>query len=224
MSQALLNAAHTYNLPPRLLGAVAARESHWQENIISCSYDAGLMQIKVAYWRSLALQVIPACGLQAIRESPWVLQGNADLGAKLLAWIRCYFQFAGDAGGTLSNPGAYTSAWYYAQAHLPYPDTARPTSYCQTTYQAHMAYQALGAPGAITGFNCPYTPSLKDWTLLDITISAYNEGMGTLVSQGIQNWVVYVQPIETSLAVCMAASKSANQLQQAICALPVLSP
>lgn len=130
--------------------------------------------------------MVPACGLSATTDSPWTLQGNADLGAKLVAWYLCYYGYAGDAGGAPTTPGSYTVAWYYQQAHL-----AWPSALCQTVYDdSHQpAYADLRLPTTQgEQLACPYSAKAGDATYLEVIISVYNEGFGTMSQRGITNW------------------------------------
>lgn len=184
--QALKQAATTYGVPVRLLYALASDESGRREWVVSCSGDAGLLQIKIIQWRALAIQVVPACGLSATTDSPWTLQGNANLGAKLVAWYRCYYGYAGDTGGILSAPGAYTVAWYYQQARLGWPSTL-----CLAVYHdsKQPAYVDLQLPTTeAERLACPYSAKVGDATYLEVIISAYDEGFGTMSADGITNW------------------------------------
>jgi len=184
--QALKQAATAYQVPVRLLYSLASDESGRREWVVSCSSDAGLLQIKIIQWRALAIQVIPACGLTATTDSPWTLQGNANLGAKLVAWYLCYYGYAGDTGGTVTTPGAYTVAWYYQQAHLAWPSTL-----CQAVYDDPKQPEYADLHVSTTQgeqLACPYSAKSVDSTYLEVVISAYNEGFGTMSQSGITNW------------------------------------
>ncbi len=200
---ALYTAADTYHLPRNLLLAVAWQESRWHEDVTSCDGGIGLMQLQYYTWPWLNNQVVPACGLTATNDDPQTLQGNANLGAKYLVWLSCFYSYWGNNGGTsVSNPGQYTIAWYYQQAGLQYPDTknadgsANANSLCAAVFNdtAHPEYAALPATTA-DPWSCPYSAVATDPTLLDITLSAYNEGADYTNKNGIQNWW-YVQGVE----------------------------
>jgi Transglycosylase SLT domain len=202
---ALASAADTYHLPHNLVFGVAQLESGWNPNLISCSYDIGLMQIKYGYWQSLDLIDVPACDIHATTYDPYILQDNANLGAKLLAYLECYFSFWGGSGSSVRHPGSGTMAWYYQNANLLFPDThtangsPNSASFCAATYHAssHPVYPAISASDD-QSWSCPYTAKTGDNTLLDVVISTYNQGIGTTTSQGILNgW--YVDYVERNI-------------------------
>ena len=199
---ALYTAADTYHLPRNLLLAVAWQESRWHEDVTSCDGGIGLMQLQYYTWPWLNGQSVPACGLTTTNYDPKTLQGNANLGAKYLVWLSCYYSFWGNNGGaSASNPGAYTIAWYYQRAGLQYPDTknadgsTNSKSFCVAVFNdsAHPEYAALPATTA-DPWSCPYSAVATDPTLLDMTLSAYNEGPGN-TNNGITNWW-YVRGVE----------------------------
>ncbi|HEY7975294.1 MAG TPA: hypothetical protein VID72_08125, partial [Ktedonobacterales bacterium] len=140
-------------------------------------------------------QSVPQCGLYATSYDPYQLQDNANLGAKLLKWLSCYYSYWGNNGGqSLSNPGAYTVDWYYQQANLSYPDSSSPNSLCAAVFNANAYYPAL--PSSTSDpWSCPYSATAGDTTLLDITISAYNEGAGNIAKYGINN-TLYINGVE----------------------------
>lgn len=200
---ALYTAADAYHLPRNLLLAVAWQESRWHEDVLSCDGGIGLMQLQYYTWPWLNQQSVPACGLSATSYDPNTLQGNANLGAKFLAWLSCFYSYWGNNGGSsLSNPGPYTMAWYYQQANLPYPDSKNangspnPNSLCAAVFNAsdHPEYAALPSTTS-QPWSCPYSATSGDPTLLDFTLSAYNEGPGYTDQYGIQNWW-YVHGVE----------------------------
>ena len=211
---ALYQAADQYHLPRNLLLADAWQESKWHEDVISCDGGIGLMQIQYYTYPWLNGVSVPACGLSPTSYDPNTLQGNADLGAKFFVWLSCFYSYWGDDGGTSpSNPGADTMAWYYQQAHLNYPDmtnpngSANPNSFCAAVFNdpANSYYAALPATTAGV-WSCPYNASTSEAycpsydpngqpSLLDITLSAYNEGPGYTDQYAIQNcW--YVDSVE----------------------------
>jgi hypothetical protein len=205
---ALDAAADQYRLPRNLLLAVAWQESRWHQDVLSCDGGIGLMQIQYYTAPWLDGQAVPDCHLGATSYDVNSLQGNADLGAKYLAWLSCYYSYWGypPAGATTgtgpSNPTPYTIAWYYQQAGLQYPDaknangTQNPNSFCAAVFNdpANPEYAALPATTA-QPWSCPYSATTGDATLLDITLSAYNEGAAYTDAHGIQNWW-YVQGVE----------------------------
>jgi soluble lytic murein transglycosylase-like protein len=198
---ALQSAASAYGLPVNLLYAVAWQESKWHQDVYSCDGGIGLMQIQYYTAPWLNQQSVSVCGLGATNYDVQTLQGNANLGAKFLKWLSCFYSFWGNptsgAGGTsVSNPGAYTAAWYYLRAGLPYPDSASATSLCKAVYDDPKQpwYPALPAANTTT-WSCPFSAVAGDATLLDITVSAYNEGPGNVSQYGINNWP-YVNGVE----------------------------
>lgn len=200
---ALYTAADTYHLPHNLLLAVAWQESRWHEDVTSCDGGIGLMQLQYYTWPWLNSQSVPACGLTATNDDPRTLQGNANLGAKYLVWLSCFYSYWGNNGGvSVSSPGAYTIAWYYQQAGLQYPDaknadgTTNTKSFCAAVFNdpAYPEYSAMPSTTA-DPWSCPYEAKTGDATLLDITLSAYNEGADYTNKNGIQNWW-YVQGVE----------------------------
>ncbi|HEU0027408.1 MAG TPA: transglycosylase SLT domain-containing protein [Ktedonobacterales bacterium] len=203
IAAALEAAALKYGLPTNLLKAVAWQESRWHVDVLSCDGGIGLMQIQYYTYPWLNSVVEPACDLAATNDDPYTLEGNADLGAKYLKWLSCFYSYWGDNGGaSLTSPGAYTIAAYYQQAGLQYPDSlnadgsTNPDSYCAAVYNDpnHLEYAAL--PSTISDvWSCPYSATTGDNTLLDMVLSAYNEGAGYTDQYGIQNpW--YVSGVE----------------------------
>ncbi len=203
IAAALDAAALKYGLPANLLKAVAWQESRWHVDVLSCDGGIGLMQIQYYTYPWLNSVVVPACNLVATSDDPYTLEGNADLGAKYLKWLSCFYSYWGDNGGSSpTSPGAYTIAAYYQQAGLQYPDTlnadgtVNPDSFCAAVYNdpSHPEYAALPSTSGDV-WSCPYSATTGDNTLLDMTLSAYNEGAGYTDQYGIQNpW--YVSGVE----------------------------
>jgi soluble lytic murein transglycosylase-like protein len=194
---ALQSAASAYGLPVNLLYAVAWQESKWHQDVYSCDGGIGLMQIQyyTAPWLNSESESV--CGLGATSYDAQTLQGNANLGAKFLKWLWCFYSYWGNNGGTsVSNPGVYTAAWYYQRAGLPFPDSASATSLCKAVYNDPQQpwYPALPSANT-TSWSCPFSATSGDATLLDITVSAYNEGPGNVSKYGINNWW-YVSQVE----------------------------
>jgi hypothetical protein len=204
IAAALASAATKYNLPINLLKAVAWQESHWHEDSYSCDGGIGLMQIQYYVYPWLNGVSVQDCHIPSTSDDPYTLQGNANLGAKLLKYLSCYYSFWGgydyDANGnphSLSNPSKYTVDWYYQQANLSYPDSSDPNSLCAAVFNdpSHPEYAALPSSVATGVWDCPYSATAGDTTLLDITISAYNEGAGNIAKYGINNtW--YINGVE----------------------------
>jgi len=203
---ALTKAAALYHLPHNLVYGVARLESGWNPYFISCSDDIGLMQLKRGLWQSMDELDVPECGLTATAYDPYDLQQNAYLGAKVLAWLTCFFSYwGGTSGANVANPGGGTIDWYYQQAGMSYPDLTKggkpnPASFCDAVYHnANNAAYAAVAPSNQQTWSCPYTPKTGDSPLLDVVISAYNQGIGTTINNGIQNqW--YVNIVEAYIA------------------------
>jgi soluble lytic murein transglycosylase-like protein len=195
---ALQSAAATYGLPVNLLYAVAWQESKWHQDVYSCDGGIGLMQVQdyTAPW--LNQESVPVCGLGATSYDVKSLQGNANLGAKFLKWLACFYAYWGNDGGTsVSNPGAYTAAWYYQRAGLAFPDSASATSLCKAVYDdAQQPWYPALPSASTTTWSCPFSATSGDATLLDITVSAYNEGPGNVSKYGINNWW-YVNGVES---------------------------
>lgn len=191
---ALNSAADAYHLPRNLLLAVAWQESRWHEDVLSCDGGIGLMQVQYYTYPWLNQQSISVCGLGATSYDPNTLQGNASLGAKYLAWLYCYYKFWGDNGGTsIANPGAYTAAWYYQGKGLSFPDTSNPSgSLCAAVASdpAHPEYPDMPL-SSVQPWSCPYSATKGDLTVLDVVLSAYNEGPGNVSQYGVFNmWYV----------------------------------
>lgn len=194
IAAALTTAANTYGLPVNLLKAVAWQESHWHEDVYSCDGGIGLMQIQYYTYPWLNSQAVAECHIGVTNYDPKTLQGNADLGAKMLKYLMCFWEYWGNASGaSLSNPGQYTIAWYYKQAGLPFPDSysangsLNPQSFCAVPFNGNSYYPGL--PSTLHDpWSCPFSATTGDATLLDITLSAYNEGASNVVNLGINNW------------------------------------
>jgi hypothetical protein len=203
ISSALYAAADLYHLPRNLLLAVAWQESKWHQDVTSCDGGIGLMQIQYYTYPWLNSQSVPECDLTATTYDPNTLSGNADLGAKFLAWLSCFYSYWGNNGGSsLATPGLDTIDWYYQQAQLQYPDTLNsngtpnPQSLCSAVWNDpnHPEYKALPSTTS-DPWSCPYSATAGDATLLDFTLSAYNEGPTYTDENGIQNWP-YVDAVE----------------------------
>ena len=196
IASALDAAAALYNLPRNLVRAVAWQESHWHEDVTSCDGGIGLMQLQYYTYPWLNGQSVPECGLSATSYDPTALAGNADLGAKFLAWLSCFYSYWGNNGGSsLSAPGLDTIDWYYQQAQLQYPDTLsssgspNPTSLCAAVFNDPSNPEYAALPSTTSDpWSCPYSATAGDATLLDFTLSAYNEGPAYTDENGIQNW------------------------------------
>jgi hypothetical protein len=203
LAQTMTAAAIKYGLPVNLVMAVAWQESRWHADVLSCDGGIGLMQIQYYTYPWLNSVEEPSCGLTVTNDDPYTAEGNADLGAKYLKWLSCFYSYWGDNGGaSLTSPGQYTMAWYYQQAGLQYPDAlsadgaTNPNSFCAAVYNDPNLPQYAELPSTTSDvWSCPYSATTGDNTLLDMTLSAYNEGAGYTDQYGIQNrW--YVDGVE----------------------------
>ncbi len=196
IASALATAADVYRLPKRLLEAVAWQESNWHEDIVSCDGGIGLMQVQDTTYGWLNQQSAPACQIGRTSYDPFTLEGNADLGAKYLKYLSCFYSYWGeDNNATLDAPATYTAAWYYRQAGRAYPDTPDPGSLCAASFRAlHEQYSDLPSTTR-DPWSCPFSARAGDYSLLDLTLSAYNEGAAYTDNHGVQN-LGYVQRVE----------------------------
>lgn len=201
IAQALTNASATYGVPVNLLKAVAWQESKWHEDAFSCDGGIGLMQIQYYVYNWLNGVSVADCNISATNEDPYTLQGNANLGAKYLDYLGCYYSYWGGYNydinnnpHSLTNPTKYTAAWYYKQANLPYPDSAQSNSLCAAVFNANSYYPAMPSNVSTSIWNCPYSATAGDNTVLDMTVSAYNAGPG-VTNNGINNYW-YVSGVE----------------------------
>ena len=205
--EAALNAAaDQYNLPRALVYAVAWGESNWHSGFITCNYDLGVMQLKQGYLASFDnLNEPPGwCpGVQRTLYDPIrSMQQNVLLGAKWLAWLRCYYGWMASGGGSQATPDRDTLAWYYKQAATPLPDTAVAGSLCASTAQDSSKpwIKDLGAE-ATDLWSCPFSAKAGDRTFLDIVLAAYNGGPQAM-DGSIPNdyYVSYIEGIMTQFA------------------------
>lgn len=202
IQSALAAAADAYHLPRNLVYSVAWQESTWHEDVTSCDGGVGLMQIQYYYADYFNGLSYPACGLSATSYDIHTLMGNANLGAKVLAYLKCYYTFGGPYGGTPSSPANGSSEYNYVAAGLAYPDSAAPKSVCVADFNdARQAYPTGLFPDlpstTAQPWSCPYDPTIAgDSTLVDLVLSAYNAGQGAIYNcQCIPNpW--YVASVE----------------------------
>lgn len=207
-------AAQRYHLPNNLLYAIAWQESSWHEDVVSCDNGIGLMQVQTTTYPWLNDQAEPQCGLTATHYDPYVLQDNAYLGAKFIVWLSCFFEYWGNEskpstfcgnGTAISDPAPYTSACYYRQAKLQYPDTknadgsVNSASFCVAVFNdpAHPEYPALSS-SANAPWSCPYNATATDATMLEVVLSSYNQGPDNFIKYGFQNWG-YVNGVRTKI-------------------------
>lgn len=203
---ALQQAAALYQLPPLLVEAISWEESGWvNTGLITCQYDSGLFGLKQGYWQYFDELSLSSCGLSYDTYNPTTLVGNADMGAKLIKFLYCYYGWAGDSGGSEANPGMNTNAWYFQQAGLAWPDftlpsgQANPTSLCEATRTdpaSAVVHSGSNYPGTYTfaqiygqilpptePWGCPFTATSGDHTVYELAIAAYQAGTGTIDTQ-----------------------------------------
>jgi hypothetical protein len=206
VQEALDAAAEQYALPRALLYAVAWGESNWNSGTITCNYDLGVMQLKQGYLATFDNFNEPAgwCpGVQRTLYDPVrSMQENVLLGAKWLAWLRCYYGWMASSGGSQAAPDHDTLAWYYRQAGTPLPDTSAPGSLCLSTAQDSSKpwFKDLGAD-ATNLWSCPFSAKAGDRTFLDVVLAGYNGGPqaldGSIPNDG---YVSYIEGIMTQFA------------------------
>lgn len=199
IASALDAAAAKYGLPKNLVRAVAWQESKWHEDVTSCDGGVGLMQIQYYYADYFNGLSYGACGFGATSDDIHTLAGNADLGAKVLKYLQCYYDFGGPYGGTASQPANGSSEYYYFThtPPLPYPDTRVAGSFCAGVFNdpSRPQYQALPL-NTPAEWSCPYSPNASDSTLLDLVLSAYNAGQGAIYNCSCIPNPWYVQTVE----------------------------
>jgi hypothetical protein len=199
IAAALDAAAAKYGLPANLLRAVAWQESKWHEDVTSCDGGVGLLQIQYYYADYFNGLSFGACGFGATSDDIHTLAGNADLGAKVVKYLQCYYDFGGPYGGTASQPANGSSEYYYFThaPPLPYPDTSVAGSFCAGVYNdpTRPQYQALPL-NAPAEWSCPFSPNASDSTLLDLVLSAYNAGQGAIYNCSCIPNPGYVQSVE----------------------------
>ena len=157
------------------------------------------MQIQYYYASYFNGLSYAACGFGATNDDIHTLAGNADLGAKILRYLQCYYDIGGPYGGSAAKPANGSSEYYYFtnSPPLPYPDTSVAGSYCAAVYNdpSRPQYQALPL-SAPAEWSCPYSPNASDSTLLDIVLSAYNAGQGAIYNCSCIPNPGYVQSVE----------------------------
>jgi hypothetical protein len=212
IAAALNTAAAKYGLPTTLLDAIAWQESKWHEDVTSCDGGVGLMQVQYYYQDYFNGLNVPECGLSSTSDNIYTLAGNADLGAKYVKYLECFWSYWGNvSGSSLSNPAQYTIAWYYEDNSSPprqYPDLSSNPSLCSLVYQDARYPEYPAMTSSPTVWSCPFDPANctppsapgGQWTfdnrLLDMTVSAYNQGIGSTVNYGPQNNAGYVSNVE----------------------------
>jgi hypothetical protein len=204
--EALDDAADQYQLPRALVYAIAWGESNWHSGFITCNYDLGVMQLKLGYLATFDIFDEPAAWCPGVTRTLYdpirSMRENVLLGAKLLAWLRCYYGWMASSGGSRTAPDRDTLAWYYQQAGTPLPDTASAQSLCQAAaqYPTKPWFKDLGAQ-ATDLWSCPFSAKAGDRTFLDLVIAAYNGGPqaldGSIPNDG---YVSYIEGIMTQFA------------------------
>lgn len=160
IKQALTSAAALYGLPAQLMYSVAYQESKWDVNVESCDGGIGLMQIQYYTYPWLNQLNIGSCDgvtLTSTNYNPYTAQGNADLGAKYLRYLKCLYEYAAPNGGTASNPLNGSSAYNYVHnaPSLSYPDL----SLSGRTLPDCTSPTPTPTPGAGTPTVAPTTPT-----------------------------------------------------------------
>jgi hypothetical protein len=209
VSAALDAAADAYGVPRNLLRGIAWIESSWREQSFSCSYDIGALAIKLNHWKPLDRIDDAGCGLGYTTYSPYLMRENTLLGAKLVAWLTCYFAYHADGVGVATRPDHGTAAWYYDQAGRTFPDTtnpdgsANPASLCAAVFYDphHPEYAALSPAPSI--WSCPFNATAGDHTLFEIVAAAYNAGVGEISRNGVTN-PQYVESVRQDVLACAA--------------------
>ncbi len=206
IQDALDAAADQYQLPRPLVYAIAWGESNWHSGFITCNYDLGVMQLKLGYLETFDNFNEPTAWCPGVTRTLYdpirSMQQNVLMGAKLLAWLRCYYGWMASSGGEPTAPDRDTLAWYYQQAGTPLPDTASPQSLCASTAQDPTKpwFKDLGTQ-ATDLWSCPFSAKAGDRTFLDVVIAAYNGGPqaldGSIPNDG---YVSYIEGIMTQFA------------------------
>jgi len=203
---ALDAAAEQYKLPRALVYAIAWGESNWHSGFMTCNYDLGVMQLKQGYLATFDNFHEPAAWCPGIERTLYdpirSMQENVLLGAKWLAWLRCYYGWMASSGGSRAAPDTDTLAWYYQQAGKLLPDTSAAASLCAATAQDPRKpwFKDLGAE-ATDLWSCPFSAQTGDRTFLDVVIAGYNGGPqalnGSIPNDG---YVSYIEGIMTQFA------------------------
>jgi hypothetical protein len=205
--QAALNdAADQYKLPRALLYAIAWGESNWHSGFITCNYDLGVMQLKQGYLATFDGFNPPTAWCPGVERTLYdpihSMQDNILLGAKWLAWLRCYYGWMAAGGGSRTTPDSDTLAWYYHQADKQLPDTSAAGGLCAATAQDPMKpwFKDLGEEAADL-WSCPFSAKAGDRTFLDVVVAGYNGGPqalnGSIPNDG---YVSYIEGIMTQFA------------------------
>jgi hypothetical protein len=189
---ALDAAANLYGLPRNLLYGFAWQESKWHQDVMACDGGVGLMQIQyyyADYFNHSSVLNASGCGVSDTSYDIYTLSGNANLGAKVVKYLSCYY--LGIASGK------------YQAAGLGFPDTASTSSLCATLYNDNTngptstLYQDL--PSSVgDGWSCPLDPmqGLASAEVLDYSASAYNAGQTAIYNCSCIPNLGYVGAVE----------------------------
>jgi len=189
---ALSAAADQYGLPHNLLYGFAWEESQWHEDVTSCDGGVGLLQIQYYYADYFNHSPVingSGCGLSDTNYNIYTLTGNADLGAKVIKYLACYY--------------LGVAATKYQANGRSFPDTSSTPSLCAELYTNNTngptatLYQDL--PSAVgAGWSCPLDPAqgITSAEALDYTISAYNAGQTAIYNCGCIPNLGYVGAVE----------------------------
>lgn len=189
---ALDAAADRYGLPHNLVYGFAWEESQWHQDVGACDGGVGLMQIQyyyADYFNHSDVLNGSGCGISDSSYDIYTLDGNADLGAKVIKYLSCYYR--------------RVAAGKYSAAGKAFPDTSSSPSLCAQLYNDNTngptttLYQDLSS--AVTdGWSCPLDPTqgLTSAEVLDYSISAYNAGQTAIYSCGCIPNLGYVGAVE----------------------------
>jgi soluble lytic murein transglycosylase-like protein len=189
---ALNTAASLYGLPHNLLYGFAWQESKWHQDVMACDGGVGLMQIQyyyADYFNHSSVLNASGCGVSDTSYDIYTLSGNANLGAKVVKYLSCYYM--------------RIASGKYQAAGSGFPDTASNPSLCATLYANNTngptttLYQDLPS-SASDGWSCPLDPTqgLTSAEVLDYSVSAYNAGQTAIYNCGCVPNVGYVGAVE----------------------------
>ncbi len=191
--RAALNAAASlYGLPHNLLYGFAWQESKWHQDVMACDGGVGLMQIQyyyADYFNHSSVLNASGCGVSDTSYDIYTLSGNANLGAKVVKYLSCYYM--------------RIASGKYQAAGSGFPDTASNPSLCATLYANNTngptttLYQDLPS-SASDGWSCPLDPTqgLTSAEVLDYSVSAYNAGQTAIYNCGCVPNLGYVGAVE----------------------------
>lgn len=189
---ALDAASNLYGLPHNLIYGFAWQESKWHQDVLSCDGGVGLMQIQyyyADYFNHSSVLNSSGCGVSDSNYDIYTLSGNANLGAKVIKYLSCYYE------GIAADK--------YQAAASSFPDTTSTPSLCQQLYDDNTngptstLYQDL--PSSVAdGWSCPLDPTqgLTSAEVLDYSISAYNAGQTAIFNCSCIPNLGYVGAVE----------------------------